>query len=118
MEVVPLIGGFEQGLFLPSLSILLGLRGGTKTAFEVALGPNFSIGRDYFGNQKGRVGLVLAVGTSLKKKNINFPITLAFVPSVGYTANVYDTNTGTSSMVKYESGYRVALLVGFNSRKR
>lgn len=118
VEVVPLIGGFEQGLFLPSLSVLLGLRGGEKASFEFALGPNFSVGRDYFGNQKGRVGLVLAAGTNVRKGNINFPITFAIVPSVGYIADVYNPNTGKSAATKYESGWRFTLLVGFNSRQR
>ena len=118
IEFVPLIGGFEQGLFLPSLSVLLGLRTGAQTPVEFALGPNFSVGYDYWGSERGRVGLVLAAGTSFKKGNINFPITFAVVPSVGYLANVYDSNTAKSTPTKYQSGWRFTLLVGFNSRKR
>ncbi len=70
VELVPLVGGLEQGKFLPSLSALLGIRG--PKGFEFGFGPNVTpLG----------AGVVIAVGTSIQSNGINFPINLAVVPS-------------------------------------
>lgn len=69
-EFVPLIGGLEQGKFLPSLSALVGIRGGK--GFEFGAGPNVSL---------SGAGLVFAVGTNFQSQNINFPVNLAIAPS-------------------------------------
>ena len=69
VELVPLVGGLEQGQFLPSISGLLGVRG--AKGFEFGMGPNVTpLG----------ASLVLAMGTSIKSNGINFPINLAVVP--------------------------------------
>ncbi|GHA64785.1 hypothetical protein [Pontibacter akesuensis] len=69
-EFVPLVGGLEQGKFLPSLSALIGIRG--AKGFEFGVGPNVSL---------GGAGLVLAVGTNFQSQGINFPVNLALAPS-------------------------------------
>lgn len=69
-EFVPLVGGLEQGKFLPSLSALVGIRG--SKGFEFGVGPNLSV---------SGAGLVFAVGTNFQSQNINFPVNLAFAPS-------------------------------------
>jgi hypothetical protein len=70
VEFVPLVGGLDQGQFLPSVSALLGLRG--PKGFEFGVGPNLTL----LGP-----GLVLAMGTSIQSSGINFPINLAVAPS-------------------------------------
>jgi len=69
-ELVPLIGGLEQGLFLPSLSFLVGLR--TASGFEVGLGPNASL---------GGAAYVLAIGATTRYGDLNFPVNLSTVLS-------------------------------------
>ena len=70
VELVPLVGGVEQGQFIPSVSGLLGVRG--AKGFEFGLGPNLTpLG----------ASIVLAMGTSIQSNGINFPINLAVVPS-------------------------------------
>ena len=70
VEFVPLVGGLEQGKFLPSISGLLGVRG--AKGLEFGVGPNLTpLG----------TGIVLAVGTSVQSGGINFPINLAVAPS-------------------------------------
>ncbi|GAA4299188.1 hypothetical protein [Nibribacter koreensis] len=69
-EFVPLVGGLEQGKFLPSLNALVGLRG--PKGFEIGVGPNVSL---------AGAGLVIAVGTNFQSEGINFPVNLAVVPS-------------------------------------
>ncbi|MBC7447518.1 MAG: hypothetical protein H7330_05610 [Hymenobacteraceae bacterium] len=70
VEFVPLIGGLEQGLFLPSISGILGIRG--RTGLEVGIGPNLSL---------AGAGLVLAAGHTVQGRFINVPINFAVVPS-------------------------------------
>ncbi len=87
-EFVPLVGGLEQGQFIPSVSGILGIRG--PKGFEFGLGPNLTpIGAN----------IVLALGTSIRTDSgLNFPVNLAVVPGNG--------------------GARISLLVGFNARHR
>ena len=69
VELVPLVGGLEQGQFIPSVSGLLGVRG--AKGFEFGLGPNLTpLGAN----------IVLAMGTSVQSNGVNFPINLAVVP--------------------------------------
>ena len=118
VEFVPLIGGVEQGMFLPSASFLIGLRSGGKTPFEFAIGPNFSVAADYKKEKTGTVGLVIALGTSFKSDNINFPINIAFVPSIGTNHDSTDPVTMETTRTHYESGFKLSLLAGFNYRKK
>ncbi|MEJ8757389.1 hypothetical protein WG947_10300 [Pontibacter sp. H259] len=69
-EFVPLVGGLEQGKFLPSLSALVGIRG--PKGLEFGIGPNVSV---------AGAGLVLAAGTNFQSEGINFPVNVAFAPS-------------------------------------
>ena len=70
VEFVPLVGGLEQGKFLPSVSALLGVRG--RHGLEFGVGPNLTL----LGPS-----LVLAAGTSIQSNGVNFPINLAVAPS-------------------------------------
>ena len=69
-EWVLLVGGLEQGVFLPSLSWMVGLRtlGGT----EFGVGPNLG---------PGGIGMVLAAGITRTSGSVNLPINIAVVPS-------------------------------------
>jgi hypothetical protein len=69
-EFVPLVGGLEQGKFLPSLSALVGIRG--PKGIEFGVGPNISV---------AGAGLVFAAGTNFQSQGINFPVNVAFAPS-------------------------------------
>jgi hypothetical protein len=112
IEFIPLIGGIEQGLFLPSASGIIGFRGANGVEFGV--GPSVSL---------AGFGLVLAAGASFKVGKITFPINIAFSPNIKKILpdqQIYDWNTGTYQTVPGEttnSGFRLSLLVGFNSRK-
>jgi hypothetical protein len=69
-EWVLLAGGLEQGVLLPSVSWLVGLR--TGSGFEFGVGPNAS---------PAGVALAGAVGVTLTKGSLNVPINVAVVPS-------------------------------------
>ncbi|GAB4131113.1 MAG: hypothetical protein Fur0041_01100 [Bacteroidia bacterium] len=115
VEFVPLIGGLEQGIFIPSASALVGFR--TPKGYEVGVGPIISLGGP---------GIVFAAGTSFRSGKIVFPVNLAFVPSVtkSYpesTEVIYNpqTNMNETHVIpayKEHTGFRLTLTIGFNSR--
>ena len=69
-EAVLLFGGLEQGLALPSLSWLAGVR--TKNGSEFGVGPNVTpVG----------VALVVSAGMTFQVGVLNVPLNVAVVPS-------------------------------------
>lgn len=69
-EWILLIGGLDQGVFLPSLSWIVGVRG--QNGAEVGVGPNITpIG----------VGLVASAGVTYRASTMNIPLNFAVVPS-------------------------------------
>jgi hypothetical protein len=115
VEFVPLVGGLEQGLFIPSATAMVGFR--TPKGYEIGVGPTISLGGP---------GIVFAAGTSFRSGKIVFPVNLAFIPSVtkSYsetTEYIYNAQTGMSEphivpAYKEYTGFRVTLTIGFNSR--
>jgi len=69
-EWVLLAGGLEQGVVLPSLSWLVGLR--TREGAEFGIGPNVT---------PAGVSLVLAAGVTMRTGTFNVPVNVAVVPS-------------------------------------
>jgi hypothetical protein len=69
-EWVALVGGLDQGVVIPSLSWLVGVR--TREGAEFGLGPNIT---------PGGVALALAAGVSFRAGVINVPMNVAVVPS-------------------------------------
>jgi hypothetical protein len=70
IEGVVLAGGMEQGVVIPSLNWLMGLR--TPTGVEFAIGPNLTA---------AGIALVAAGGVTFKAGDLNVPVNLAVVPS-------------------------------------
>lgn len=127
VEFIGMIGGFEQGLFLPSISTLVGFR--KNTGFEMAVGPNLSL---------SGVGMVIGAGFNFKSGNLNFPVNIAFVPSISkskitqegeesWTEYEYDNNEILVDQIYHpgtpeirsdmDTGHRISIIVGFNSSK-
>ncbi len=69
-EFVPLIGGLEQGLFLPSFSFLVGLR--TAGGLEFGFGPNVSL---------AGAAYAVAAGVTQQYGGLNIPLNLSAVLS-------------------------------------
>jgi hypothetical protein len=90
-EAVVLVGGLEQGLVLPSLSWLVGVR--TKAGTEFGVGPNITpVG----------VALALAGGKTFRVGILNVPVNVAVVPSRAGTR--ISVLTGFSIRQKESSG--------------
>jgi hypothetical protein len=69
-EWVALVGGLDQGVVLPSLSWLVGLR--TREGTEFGVGPNVT---------PAGVALALAAGATVRAGIMNVPMNVAVVPS-------------------------------------
>ena len=69
-EWVVLLGGLDQGVVLPSVSWLVGLR--TKEGTEFGVGPNVT---------PAGVALAFAAGVTLRAGVMNVPMNIAVVPS-------------------------------------
>ena len=69
-EFVFLLGGLEQGVALPSLNWLVGLR--SSSGAEFGIGPNLT---------PAGVALTLAAGVTFRSGALNVPVTVAWVPS-------------------------------------
>jgi hypothetical protein len=69
VECVPLIGGVEQGLFLPSLTVPIGMR--LQNGIEFGVGPNVSV---------AGFAIVIAAGVSLlpSKKGTRLSFLIGF----------------------------------------
>lgn len=126
VEFIGLIGGFEQGLFLPSISTMVGFR--KSSGFELAAGPNLSL---------SGVSMVIGAGFNFKSGNINFPVNIAYVPSISkseitqhsqdaWVDYVYDADGNYTTVqhpaipeisVNRDTGHRISIIVGFNSSK-
>jgi hypothetical protein len=69
-EWVFLLGGLDQGVALPSVSWMVGLR--TREGAEFGIGPNVT---------PAGVALALAGGVTFRAGNLNVPMNVAVVPS-------------------------------------
>jgi hypothetical protein len=70
MEFVVLVGGLDQGVFLPSLTWLVGLRG--RNGAEIGVGPNLT---------PAGTALAIAAGVTIRQRTLNIPLHFALVPS-------------------------------------
>ena len=85
-EWVLLVGGLDQGAFLPTVSWLVGVRAASGGA-EIGVGPNVS---------PAGAALAIAGGFTHRQGSVNLPFSVAVVPS--------------------KIGTRVSLLIGFTMR--
>jgi hypothetical protein len=69
-EWVLLVGGLDQGLFLPSLTWLVGVR--SQGGWEFGVGPNAT---------PATVALAMSGGYTFKSGALAVPVNVAFVPS-------------------------------------
>jgi len=104
VEFIPMVTGIDQGLFIPSFTVMNGLRNNVN-GFEFAFGPTFAVGSrsrgfvdasnqwikitdeaiipdgaaiEYRMDSKGdaylNTGLVLAIGKTIKSGKLNIPL--------------------------------------------
>ena len=129
VEWIALVGGMEKGMFLPSVSSMVGVR--TSKGIEFAVGPNLSL---------GGIAMVFGAGYNFKFGELNVPVNIAYVPSMNknyhhdeeYDYNVKVDpdgipNSGDESRedvlsrpartITHPTGARISVMVGFNLGK-
>lgn len=90
IKLVPLIAGVEYGTFIPSASLVMGIR--VPGGFEFGMGPNVVLTPDGL-----KTALVLGIGKSINYGGVSIPLDL-----------VYTTGGGSN---------RVTFLFGYALRK-
>ena len=105
VEWVALVGGMEKGLFLPSVSSIIGAR--TSSGLEFGVGPNLSL---------SGVGMVFAIGHNFKSGNLNLPVNLVFMPGVKRDGDYNNQNNSNFEQTEYtySTGARISIMIGFN----
>jgi hypothetical protein len=135
VEWIALVGGMEKGMFLPSVSSMVGVR--TASGVEFAVGPNLSL---------GGIAMVIGAGYNFKFGKLNVPVNIAYVPSMNKTydheeerveygwVQGYDDEDGnwidgyedTNDVIReyqpaysatHPTGARISVMVGFNLSK-
>ena len=110
VEWIALVGGMEQGKFLPSVSSIIGLR--TDKGLELGVGPNLSL---------SGVGMLFGVGYNFRSGSLNLPVNLVFMPGVKRKGEIHHFNSTTEVSTyeeyTYNTGARISLMVGFNLSK-
>ncbi len=126
VEWIALVGGMERGMFLPSVSSMVGIR--TASGIEFAAGPNLSL---------GGIAMVIGAGYNFKFGNLNLPVNIAYVPSIDKryqhsgeyyeilvdpdgiedSGDEYYEGYETDYSVTHPTGARVSIMVGFNLSK-
>jgi len=108
VEWVAFVAGMEKGMFLPSFSSLVGVRG--EGGFEFATGPNLSA---------SGLGFVFAAGYNVKKGDLNIPINISIVPNKqgpkdSAAGDILNSNEYFDVIKMRDTGMRVTVSVGFN----
>ena len=91
VEWIALVGGMEKGMFLPSVSSMVGLR--TAKGIEFAVGPNLSL---------GGIAMVFGAGYNFKFGKLNVPVNIAYVPSMNKTIIMMLNMNGLKNMMKWK----------------
>lgn len=121
IELIPMFGGMEQGLLIPSITAMVGYR--SAKGFELGLGPTLSLGGS---------GILIAAGSSFRSGKVVFPINIAFIPSVTKSyqnvlieseylnpiTGLYEIKTELKPAHTEHTGFRITLTIGFNSRSK
>jgi len=92
MEFLPTISGLEQGIIIPAMNILLGVRN-SKTGFEFGMGYNISAFKENIAPPNAQMelepiitsGLLIGVGKTFKSGRLNFPVNLYYIPGKNNT---------------------------------
>jgi len=96
VEVISLVGGFNQGLIVPSINLPIGIR--SASGYEIGAGPHLSLSR-MGGETRIAPGFIVAGGMSQQVGNLSIPVNFAFMQG--------------RAQGESQSGYTLSLLTGF-----
>mgnify|MGYP001069689559 CR=1 FL=1 len=126
-EFIPTITGLDQGLFIPSLTVLNGIRS-NKSGWEFAFGPTVSLSQQsegYYQNEEwvrittemDRTGINQPIITRLDSRG-DFTLSPGFVFALGKTFRSGKLNIPVNAyVIPGRDGIRFGISFGYNSRK-
>ncbi len=125
VEFLPMVTGLDQGLFIPSVTGMLGFRN-NKSGWEFALGPTLNLAKkaDFF---KDSFGNEMIANSSTSKDLIyskfdsrgEYAINTSFIFGVGKTFKSGKLNIPVNAfIVPTREGFRFGASFGFNARNR
>jgi len=128
-EVLPMVSGVEQGMFLPSLTVLHGLRN-NKSGLEFAFGPTISVGRYADGFYDGGEWFLWQqwdsptgepnpnpIESRLDSRG-NVKFTTGFVLAAGFTLKSGKLNIPVNAyVIPRKDNFRVGVSFGFNAKR-
>ena len=113
VEWIALVGGMEKGMFLPSVSTMVGLRNSKGVEFTV--GPELSL---------GGIAMLIGAGYNFRFGELNVPVSITYVPSQNrtyYNDEERDPMTDEIILPEYSvthpTGGRISVMLGFNLSK-
>jgi hypothetical protein len=124
VEFIPMITGLDQGTFIPSITILNGIRN-NKSGFEIAFGPTLglvSVASGYYdGNGQWRLrNPDMPAGTQLESRmdsRGDIALRTGFVIAFGKSFRSGKMNLPVNGyIIPHKDGMRVGLSFGFNAR--
>ena len=128
-EFIPMITGMDQGKFIPSISVLNGMRS-SRTGLEFAFGPNFFTSTKANGyNLNGNWTLENELPEGFPTEDLpslesrsdsrgNFTVETRFVFAVGKTFKSGKLNIPVNLFfIPHKSGHRVGISAGYNVSK-
>ncbi len=128
-EFIPMITGLDQGLCIPSFTILNGLRN-NRNGFEFACGPTFFIGRMARGYyQEGEWHLTSEWGNDslrnpyeivYRSDSRGLPqLSTGFIFAFGKTIKSGNLNIPVNAyVIPHKDGLQIGVSFGYNSKKR
>lgn len=133
-EFIPMVTGLDQGLFIPSFTVMNGLRA-NKLGFEFAFGPTFNLVQKDFGYYDNENNWIRR--SEWQTMNLNNPVAVAptfiermdsrgdyklgssFVFGVGKTFRSGNLNVPINFYaIPGRTGWRFGLSIGYNARNR
>ena len=105
VEWIALVGGMENGMLLPSVSSMVGLR--NSKGIEFTLGPELSL---------GGIAMLIGAGYNFKFGELNVPVSITYVPSQNRTYYPSLSNS-IFNPITHPTGGRISVMLGFNLSK-
>ncbi|MDX1903932.1 MAG: hypothetical protein SFU27_07220 [Thermonemataceae bacterium] len=128
-EFIPMLTGFDQGLIIPSFTLLNGLRN-NKTGWEIAFGPTFSLvkaGEGYYdasGNwqllgEQDRTQVLFPIEKRLDSRGNLDEVRVGFLIAAGKTLRSGKLNIPLNIYcIPSKEGLRFGASFGFNGKNR
>lgn len=130
-EFIPMITGIEQGLFIPSLTMLHGIRD-NKTGLEFAFGPNFALAQvasgfyDANGDWKLKPDWAPSYEGEPQPEFLNrldsrgfYNINVGILLAAGFSLKSGNLNLPINAFtVMHRNSFRIGLSVGINGKGR